>query len=263
MKSNDLSFDQYQSRIQASVSPENLQRSLESISFGHKFEWINGAWQPIAYPGFAVLSMVRDHALNELLEKQLVDIQRKVVEEADLDRVVFRLQPESFHQTIANTLSTDRFQRHLVDHGLVGEYPPMVQQAFDHITLPANTEPIQMRLIGLSAFRSAWGIMGLFDDVYAYQRIIRFRDQFYGQPNLNEVDVKWTRPFIGHLTLGYFGREMSSPQRQLFGRQLTEVNQSLAREPLTFYISQTSLRRYDHLAVFSHSPAYPTFSFVS
>lgn len=259
----DLDFDTYQSRLSNAVTSTHLEKAASEITFGEKFQRnAEGAWESLPYKGFAVSSFVHQSPTSDLVAQTLTKWQQQIIESAEAVDWVFPLPASSFHQTIANTLSAKRFRKSIIGRGIEGIYPSMVEEAFEQIGGVKSSLPIKMKLIGISIFRSAWGIMGQFDDPADYERLIRFRSQFYNNSLLNEVDVKWTRPFIGHLTLGYFGRQPSAIESQKFLTAILEANDKIAETSLYFDMHQAQLCRYNHLAHFFYEPHFPHFSFV-
>ena len=259
----DLTYEAYQATITEKIQPAYLEAAADHVSFGGKFEYTEGQWHYLPYPGFAVLSMVGANPGHEQTIGVLRDIQQKLVTQNGFSDKVFLLPKASFHQTIANTLSSDRFEKQVRQVGLEDAYPQYIDQAFHQIALSDTILPLKMRLVGVSVFGSAWGIMGAFDNESDYNQILAFREQFYNQEQLNQLDIKRTRPFIGHVTLGYFDRSFSEVDARQFAWAAIALNQELAKLPLYFRISQAQLRKYDHLADFQYDLNYPTYSFLS
>ncbi len=138
-----------------------------------------------------------------------------------------------------------------------------MEKAFEQIAPSEEPEPVRMKMVGLSIFGTAIGMLGVFDDQDAYNRVTRFRAGFYGNPDLAALDVRMTRPFIGHVTLTYIEHYLNKNQKDQLANVVTEVNESLTGEKLYFNITQTGLRRYHHLAEFIKQDNYPTSSIIN
>ncbi|NJK98091.1 MAG: hypothetical protein HC905_27125, partial [Bacteroidales bacterium] len=134
------------------------------------------------------------------------------------------LPEHSFHQTIANTLSDKRYFENIVDKGFLDSFPEKVENAFQNVRLSYRTELLQMRMTGLNVFGSCVALLGVFDKEEDYDTVISFRKQFYGNPVMQQSGICWTRPFIGHITLAYLGRELNHTERLMLESAVNEVN---------------------------------------
>jgi len=257
---SDLSFDEYNKRQLSEISAErNWERAHNTKPAGNFF-YDGHNWLPQEYQGFAVVSMLNENEENESLVARLTEIQTELQYNLSPRFGFYQLPPESFHQTIANTLSTDRFKKNISDAGLEDEYPSMVANAFENIPGSDSVVPIRMRMAGLSIFGTAIGILGVFENKDDYNRIISFRSDFYNDEQLAQLDVKMTRPFIGHITLIYIEQNLTKNQKDHLADVVNELNETLAEEENYFYISVTGLRKYHHLAEFIKQDSYPVHS---
>lgn len=258
----ELTYEQYQERQYAETQlPQLLEQGMQ-LHFGNKFMVVKGEWQPIPYPGYALVSLPDDHSGNNALINQLVEIQQDLIKATRLGNKLFPLPAESLHQTVANTLSGDRYIHHIVKTGLLESYPHLIRKATERITASERKTPIVMKLIGLSIFGSALGILGVFDNRSDFQSIVHFRDQFYNQPVLNKIGVRRTRPFIGHITLLYFGHDIQVGDGHTLAFACAAINRNIQANPILFFLEQTQLRQYMHLGHFEYQPHFPEFSFV-
>lgn len=258
----ELAYLVYQERQQLETTEEQLLYRATQLRKADHFAYRNGQWQPLPYEGYAVLSVVDTNPGNEGLSDQLQHIQQQLQPCFESPAAYFPLPADSFHQTVANTLSADRFREQLVATGLEAEYPLLVSQAFANIPAATQTRPIAMRLVGLSLFSSAIGILGTFDDEQDFERILQFRERVYTNEALARLTVRRTRPFIGHITLAYLGADLSDEEKSRLVATCSTINQVLSEQPLHFFMSTTELRRYQHLAHFETRPGFPVYSFV-
>ena len=219
----------------------------------------NGAeWAPQPYPGFAVVSMVDENPGNTPLPDALKAIQVELLEQCPWEGCLYPLPASSFHQTVANTLSEERFLQYIVRAGLEPVYPDLIAMVFEKMPVrPASTLP--MRLIGLSIFGTALGILGVFDNEADYCRILDFRSAFYADPGLQALDIRMTRPFIGHITLAYIEADLNTRQREELAAAVHRINRSLGRSLPAFNLSLAGLRRYHHLSAFLREVDYPQY----
>ena len=256
----DLQLDEYNKRQFTEISAErNWERAHNAKPAGN-FLYDGHTWLPQEYKGFAVVSMLSENKGNEPLAARLTEIQTELHYNLSPRFGFYRLPAESFHQTIANTLSNDRFKKNILDAGLESAYPSIVANAVWNIPGSDSIVPIRMRMAGLSIFGTAIGILGVFENKYDYNRIISFRSDFYNDEQLAQLDVKMTRPFIGHITLIYIEQNLTKNQKDHLADVVNELNETLAEEENYFYISVTGLRKYHHLAEFIKQDSYPVHS---
>jgi hypothetical protein len=258
----ELSYAVYQDRQLAEIQAEQLIKRSKGIHYGGKFRLEQNQWQPEAYSGYAVLSMLEDQSGNHTLCDQLCRWQNTLIEATGLFHKLYPLPSKSFHQTIANTLSAERYVEHIVDAGLRSAYPQLIAEAMAQIDPASVAEPIAMRLIGLSLFGSAIGMLGVFEKEQDYQRILAFRRQLYHNPALQAIGIQRTRPFIGHITLLYFGADILTSDGEKIAKACSTINDQIKGEAWYFYVNQTQLMQYPHLAQFDRELDYPTYSFV-
>jgi len=256
---SDMPFMEYNRRQHYEISADRIkERSLKVTSAGN-FYRERDKWLPNEYQGFAVISMLNENEGNEPLLKRLIEIQAELQDNLQPRYAFYQLPPESFHQTVANTLSADKFKKNILDAGLEERYPAMVENAFDNIHASQDIEPIKMKMAGLSIFGTAIGILGIFKNEDDYDRVTNFREGFYADRQLGMLDVKMTRPFIGHITLSYIEHTPNKNQKEHLASVINEINYRLQNEDNYFMIANTSLKRYHHLAEFIKQNYYPSF----
>jgi hypothetical protein len=246
----------------ASASPvknDDGRRSSEDGSSAGQYSFPSGAgWVPKPYPGFAVISMADENQGNAGLPEGLQAIQAELLGQCPWEGALYPLPAASFHQTVANTLSEERFLKHIVRPGLEPVYPDLIATLFEKMAVqPARVLP--MRLIGLSIFGTAVGVLGVFDNEADYWRILDFRSAFYADPGLQALDVRMTRPFIGHITVAYIEVDLTTRQRSALAVAVHNINRSLGDALPVFNQSLTGLRRYHHLSAFLREDDYPQY----
>jgi 2'-5' RNA ligase len=257
----DLSFEDYNKRQLYEISPERNKERAACAKPADSFVYNGKCWEPQQYEGFAIVSMVSENVENEFLTKKLTEIQNELKYNLTPVHGFYLLPTESFHQTVANTLSAERFNEHILNVGREGIYPSLIKSAFNEIAAEKRDTPIRMKMAGLSIFGTAIGILGTFEKVEDYNAITAFRTGFYGNATLAKLDVRMTRPFIGHITLAYVEQNLNKNQKEHLADVVTEINEALAKEDNYFTISATGLRRYHHLAEFIKQDNYPVYQF--
>jgi hypothetical protein len=124
-----------------------------------------------------------------------------------------------------------------------------------------GANPLAMKMIGLSIFGTALGVLGVFENEADYQRILHFRSGFYSDRGLAALDVRMTRPFIGHITLAYIETDLTGEQRQQLAAAVHALNGQLKEVEPIFSISSTGLRRYEDLSAFRRKDGFPRYHF--
>jgi hypothetical protein len=190
-------------------------------------------------PTIGQLEEVRDRMVQSLPEGQL-----------------YPLPTASFHQTVVSTFSAQRREEFLVAKGLEADFPALLRRVLGDEASPAE-DPVEMHLIGLSFFRTAMGVLGVFPRQAHFARVRAVRDRVYGHPQLSALGLTRTRPFIGHITLAYVEAELRDEERKHLTETALEVNRRLAARPLPYFMPVAALHRYDTLAAFERPEGYP------
>ena len=258
----DMPVHTYTQKQLNEVSAKQVELAAALIRPAGNFFYNGKNWEPNAYPGYAVVAMVDNNPGNNDLSLLLTDLQSELTDNLQPVNSFYMLPPDSFHQTIANTLSADKFKTNILFAGLNDVYPRYIGTAFKNTYVTRQENPIRMRLIGLSVFGTAIGVLGVFERDADYKRITDFRSGFYEDAQLNQLDVKMTRPFIGHITLAYAERKLNKNQRSHLANTINEINDRVFAKKQYFLISQAELRQYDHLAEFKTAADYPAYSFT-
>jgi hypothetical protein len=265
----DLSYKDYMDRQFRELEEDRLQERALALRPSNNYKRNGVGWVPQSYPGFAVISMVDENQENDGLTAMLKAVQMDLQEQCPWEESLYLLPPGSFHQTVANNLSEERFVQHIQRPGIEPIYPDIVARAFTRLpSLPHRVLP--MRLIGVSIFGTALGALGVFDSEAAYRRVLDLRAGYYADQHLSALDVRMTRPFIGHITLAYIEADLDAAQRETLAATVYDINRRWptgSREssaPIeqvlpTFNLSLTGLRRYHHLSAFHREEDYPRY----
>jgi hypothetical protein len=256
----DLSLEEYTARQYRELDADRLLERAMQVRPSGNYRHEAGRWIPKPYPGFAVLSMVDEYGGNEGLPGVLAAVQNELAERCPWDGAICLLPPDSFHQTVANMLSEQRFTQRIAAAGLEGAYPAMVRRAFEQVEMKRKGA-VEMQLVGLSIFGTALGVLGVFEQRDHYERILRFRAGLYADPGLTALDVRMTRPFIGHITLAYIEQDLSAKQRRQLAETAAILTGQIREVRPVFHFSGTGLRRYEHLSAFNRADGYPRYEF--
>jgi hypothetical protein len=258
----DLPFVEYNKAQLFELSSERtFERTLAIRQAGH-FLFADDSWSPLKYEGAAIVTMLDENPINKNLSDRVAKLQSELMNVLEPSSAYYYLPKQSFHQTIANTLSEARFKEHVLDPGLEESYPDFVRQAFEKIPSPNLNKPIRMKMVGLSVFGIAIGMLGVFENEEDYEEVTKFRSAFYSDTQLNQLDVRMTRHFVGHITLAYIERELNPSQKYRLAMAVNSINEGLKKEDNYFTITSTEFRRYYHLAEFIKHDDYPVFHFM-
>ena len=130
----ELDYTAYQERQLQAVTPESVVEQAKKVRASGNFRFINGSWVPQEYKGFAVVSMVSNNPGNTIFQGQLAALQQELISRLDQPLVYYPLPVESFHQTIANTLSDHRFKQQLVAESGCGFFVGIKQVAHQAVS---------------------------------------------------------------------------------------------------------------------------------
>lgn len=254
----DLDFTTYQKRQALYVSESQIRLDSQRIQCSNKFLYVNHRWVKNPYPGYAVVARLNHHENNAVLQSKLAALQLHIAALSSIP--VFSLPPESYHQTIANTVSDSRFLEHVRIPNREQGFLHAVRNHFKECTMPPQPSPLVMRPAGLSIFGSSYGMLFSFTSEDPYRFILYFREQFYANAVLHSYDIRQTRPFIGHITLGYFGTDSTQEQKMQFANLIVSLNRSQEFQALPpFIMPRFVLNQYDELSCFNEYPQSPSF----
>lgn len=259
----DLTFDNYNQWQNNAVSFENLRTQSHKLKATDKYVYNDGKWSIPDYEGFAVISSVNANPDNDYCLSQLINLRENLITLLQNKSNYYWLPEESYHQTIANTLSSERFIKNIKEPGLTDQYPGFIKSAFDKISVPSSPDPVTIKMLGFNVFGSCIALLGIFENEFDYNRIMMFRNQFYSNPELNSLGIKLTRPFIGHITYAYVGLELTDIEKAELADILNDINSEIINTNIIFKISLTELRYFKNLSKFYKTPDYPSFSFIA
>ncbi len=257
IQSHELEYVAYQNRQYGEIARAGLERRAAHLAPGGRAAFGDGLWSPIPYRGYAMQAMVSQSSNHAALSLDLQDLQSQLLATLPSPGCLYPLPAASFHQTIANTFSAERYQRHLADTGIEAAFPQSIAEQASRWPEPDNEEPPVMRLIGLSLFRTAIGILGVFENQRHFQRVIDFRDRFYGDERLAQIGLVRTRPFIGHLTLAYLERPLDPMETAIIVDGIDRINMRLRDRLLQVEMPFAQLHSYENLSHFHTQSDFP------
>ncbi len=262
-ESEDLTYNEYTQWQQNSITLDNLLNQSMQFKVSNHFTFNGGEWNIPDYEGFAVISRISSDPGNKKCFNQLSHLKEILRFRLRNEATYYWLQEDSYHQTIANTLSSERYYLNVKAPGLEKAYPEIIEKAFDKISVPGDVEPILLRMIGFNVFGSCIALLGIFENESDYKCIMTFREQLYSNPALNKIDIKRTRPFIGHITFAYLGKELTDSSRKELAETLANINSMIQHMNIFYRISLAELCYFKNLSHFHKEPSFPTFSFIS
>jgi hypothetical protein len=246
----ELSFDAYQERQLHEITPAGLTARAAKLHASGRFSWTGAGWKPAPYVGHAVLATMDAAEENAEATRVLAEARDDLIAGYGRPDALFALPTESFHQTVANTLSAENHERLVVARGLEAAYPGRVARVLAELDSAGADEAPAMRMVGLALFGGAVGALGIFYTESGFERVLGFRDRFYGHAEIAGLGIRRTRPFIGHVTLAYLERAPDEVERARIVAVAGEINRGLARRELRFAMPRAELRAYAHLAEF-------------
>ncbi len=255
----ELTHAAHDARQREEITEPQMRERLPRLGIGGRANWIGETWEPLPYPGYAFQAMVQPYAENAHSLPRIEQARDWICGLPLTEPALFPLPTASFHQTVVNTFSADRLQRHLIEPGIEGDFPRLLSERLDTLQKPQTEEPVVMHLIGASLFRTAIGLLGVFPEASHFERVLRFRDQMYGDPVLQKIGLTRTRPFIAHVTLAYLERPLAETEAEALLTRILELNTQLATAPIPFAMPEARLHDYQTLAAFTTRDGYPGF----
>ncbi|NRA28272.1 MAG: hypothetical protein HRU10_13635 [Opitutales bacterium] len=258
---DELDYTEYEARQRFEITEAGMRARMPSLGIGGRARWIDGRWEPQPYPGYAFQAMVKPYPENSAAFLRLVEIRDALCASLGSggDPALFPLPEDSFHQTVISTFSAGRLEKYVTLAGLTSDFPDLLAR---HIPAPRRSESlpsVKMRMIGVSLFRTAIGILGTFDEQADFQRVVALRHAAYQNDVLNKIGLERTRPFIGHATLAYLERPLAEEEKAVLIGRILKINRAVEAEPMFISMPEARLHRYDTLAEFFPDPAYPAF----
>jgi hypothetical protein len=253
----ELSYATYEIRQRHEITLDQLLARSKQLKIGGRFERNSyGSWTPTPYPGFAMQALMLPEGPNAATYAKLEVIRDALI--SGFEDSLAPLPSPSFHQTMANIFSADRLEENVTSKGLLPAFANLVAGGVKDIFPPETDEPVNMQLIGISMFRTAIGVLGVFDRASDFDRVIDFRERFYGHRKLKELGIVRTRPFIGHVTLAYVQADMEPEECEALAHQAHKINATHLAEPLPFLMRKVQFCRYDDLTAFYPRYDYPS-----
>ncbi|MGB0372580.1 MAG: hypothetical protein ACPGN3_14700 [Opitutales bacterium] len=258
---SELDYEEYEARQRYEITEAGMRERMPKLGIGGRAKWIDGAWVPQPYPGYAFQAMVKPYPENKDTYPRLTAIRDELCApfSNETEPALFPLPEDSFHQTVVSTFSANRLEEYVRSKGIEQEFPEILGKHVAESHQAPEGAPVKMRLVGVSLFRTAIGILGTFDDEEEFKRVVAIRDAAYHNAALNEIGLARTRPFIGHATLAYLERPLLEEEKETLIERILKINQDIAANPLFFTMPEARLHRYDTLAEFIPDAAYPAF----
>ncbi len=259
-QAQELDYASYQGRQYSEISRSGLERRAALLAPGHRAAYHDGQWTPIPYRGYAMQAMLSQSRNYASLSLDLQDLQQQLLSLLPDPGCLYPLPPASFHQTVANTFSAGRYQSQLVDLGLADSFPAIIAERAAQWPSETTSHPPAMQLVGISLFRTAIGILGVFENELHFDRVLAFRDRFYSDERLAQIGLARTRPFIGHVTLAYLERHLQPREAAQLVEGIDRINQRLRSRRLEMEMPFAQLHRYEDLSHFATQPDFPKLS---
>jgi len=258
----DFDYATYSDVQYHSISESHIIKKCGELKVSDKYTFQNNTVLIKPYLGYAVVSMLMEQQKNENVLHAIRKINNQLnLLQNTVQPYLYFLPEDSYHQTIANTLSASRYTENILAKGLENEYPQIISEILKPIKLSQSNEIIHMKMIGLNAFGSCLALLGVFETEHDYSKIVSFRNQFYESDTAKKHNIKWTRPFIGHITIAYLANDIETTSRNALSKAIIDINKQVDWTPLIFSIRKAELRKFENLSSFIKSEHFPEFTF--
>lgn len=244
--------------------PEAFQSQVQYIQPSPKFYRNEaGEIQPAAFPGYTVISPPwQDDDQNAGFYSRLADYQQQVLERLEPELVV-PVPAKSFHFTLADLIWASAYRDAIEDSQFEQQLHERVAESFQKSQSVIQAEkPVYWQIIGLFLRTRAIGVCLVPKDEDSYNRVIELRRMIYQNSNLISLGIEQQYNFTAHITLGYFGAEAATVERDQLAQQLIQLNEQwLEVEAQDIWVHRAELRKFNDMTRYYRESDWPTAQF--
>ena len=260
----DDTYQVYINRVARTTLPEAYQSQVQYIQPSPKYYRNEaGQIQPTAFPGYTVISPPwLDDDQNAGFYGHLANYQQQVLERLEPNLVV-PVPAQSFHFTLADLIWASAYRDATEDPKFEQQLHDRVAESFQKSQSGIQSEkPVFWQIIGLFLRTRAIGVCLVPKDEDAYNRVVELRRRIYQNPNLIALGIEQQYNFTAHITLGYFGAEAATADREQLAQQLIQLNEWwLETDAQEIWVHRAELRKFEDMTRYYREPNWPTIQF--
>lgn len=248
----DFTYERYITAIQNAI----MLNKHDIIEKDARFEYQNDKKKTLSYPGYSIMEMFdKENCSPEM--HQFLKSSQQALQDIEEQFGLYVLPESSWHSTIANLLSGDKYINNILNTGMNGSFSNYVAKSFMKIPVQENSGAI-IKLEGIGFMKTC--IVAYYSMPFEnhYQQLINFRKSVYSVDTLTQLGIGCTRPFLGHITLAYFVKNLTERETEEINNVIKKLNSSDFQN-LFGKMMEFQLRKYKDLTNFVKENHFPTY----
>ncbi|AFZ35561.1 hypothetical protein Sta7437_2009 [Stanieria cyanosphaera PCC 7437] len=242
----DETYQDYINRVARLTLADSYASQLQSIQPSPKF--VDG--QPVSFPGYSIITPpAEEDSINQEFYTQLNQLAQKLFEQLD-EGIVIPLSSESFHFTLADLIWDSTYRQAAADSPNYDQkLQQQIQESFQQYqTLAHSTQTISWELLGFGIRPRAILVYLAPKDQDSYEAIIKLRRAIYQNSGLMALGIEQQYDFTAHITLGYFGENITEVSKNKLSQVISQLNDSLLEiPPLIMTVQRAELRKFEDM----------------
>lgn len=257
----ELTYREYLAYVEKVLKEETIRELAGQVKTLGKFrESSEGQWEPVAYPGYTVITpTLADDRENIGFYGLLSDIGEELFWKILFPGIVWA-PTIAQHMTIGRLISGDVFVSRILN-SREEELLFSLNKLFTKVSnrgILGNSGTLRYEVKGLSIFPQ--GVIAAIVSPAAeddYRRLQIFREYLYTDQVLMNLGVERKRSFHGHITLFYIEEELSEKDKSLLADAVIDINRRFFSMPLPFNIGRAEVRKFDNFTEFYRKDQWP------
>ncbi len=260
-KLSEKSFSEYVRRMDELISDSEIELRVKKLKPGGR--WDLNTRNPLPHPGYTIITppfFEEDIERNRQTYGTLVNVQNELLKCIGTSSYV-PAPPNSFHMTVADLVSTERYEAKVVKSQKEGTLRNEVRRVFSNLShLQADRAP-EMLVKGLTLFPIVVVAIVSTKDGEGYRKLANFRDAIYADPKLKQMGVDRKFSFTGHVTLAYIEHQPSEDELDCLAKTLKTLNRDRFGHGLPLTGARAELRKFNDMSCFYREYDWPVFRF--
>ncbi|BAU66759.1 hypothetical protein STA3757_41650 [Stanieria sp. NIES-3757] len=248
----DETYQDYINRVARLTLADSYASQLQTIQPSPKF--VDG--QPVSFPGYSIITPpAEEDSINQEFYTQLNQLGQKLFEQLDED-IAISLPPESFHFTLADLIWDSTYRQAAAESPNYDQkLQTQIQESFQQYqTLNHFTQTISWELLGFGVRPRAILVYLAPKDQNSYETIIQLRRAIYQNSGLMALGIEQQYDFTGHITLGYFGENITEIGKTQLSQVISQLNDSLLEiPPLILTVQRAELRKFNDMMQYNRN----------
>lgn len=242
----DETYQDYINRVARLTLADSYATQLQIIQPSPKF--VDG--QAVSFPGYSVITPpAAQDTINQEFYTQLEQLRQKFWQQLE-ELIVIPLPPASFHFTLADLIWDNAYRQAVAESSnFEQKLREQIQESFkQYKIIYTSTQKISWELLGFGIRPRAILVYLAPKDQESYQAIIQLRRAIYQNPGLMALGIEQQYDFTAHITLGYFGENVTEVDKSKLHQAISKLNDSLLETPpLVLTVHRAELRQFKNM----------------